>query len=112
MRKLLVPTLALALLAAAGGQAVARPAKSVKVGDDYFVRKGRPATVTVAKGTKVTFRWRGSSLHNVHARTGPVTFRSDFKRTGTFSKVLKRRGTYKVYCDIHAPDMRITIRVR
>jgi plastocyanin len=113
MRKLLVPllVLALAVLAAAGSQALARPLRSVKVGDDFFVRQGRPTTITVSKGTQVTFRWRGSSLHDVHARKGPVTFRSAFRRTGTFSKALSKRGTYTIFCDIHAPDMKLTIKV-
>ncbi|MFL5333749.1 MAG: plastocyanin/azurin family copper-binding protein [Geminicoccaceae bacterium] len=114
MRKLLVPVLVLTLLgvlAAAGSQALARPVRSVKIGDDFFVRQGRPATITVSKGTQVTFRWRGSSLHNVHARKGPVTFKSAFKRSGTFSKILSRRGTYTIFCDIHAPDMKLTIKV-
>ena len=112
MRKLIALSLALALFAVAGGQALARPSRSVKVGDDFFVRSGPPATITVAKGTNVTFHWRGSSLHNVHARRGPVTFKSSYKRSGSFSKVLDRRGTYTIYCDIHAPDMKLTIKVK
>ena len=111
MRKLLALSLTLALVAAAGGQALARPAKSVRVDDDVFVREGRPATIHVAKGTRVTFRWRGSSLHNVHARTGPATFKSDFKRSGSYSKILRKRGKYVIFCDIHSPDMKLTIKV-
>jgi plastocyanin len=112
MRKLLVLSLTLALFAVAGDRALARPAQSVKVGDDYFVRTGKPPTITVSKGTKVTFRWKGSSLHNVHARTGPATFRSNLKRTGTFARILSKRGTYTIYCDIHSPEMKLTIKVR
>ena len=111
MRKLLALPLIVALFAVAGGHALARPVKSVKVGDDYFIRDGAPRTITVAKGTKVTFRWRGSSLHNVHARRGPVTFRSDVKRSGTYSKILRKRGKYVIFCDIHSPDMKLTIKV-
>jgi plastocyanin len=92
--------------------ASARPQKSVTVGDDYFVRAGAPPTITVRKGTRVTWRWAGKSLHNVHARIGPATFKSDYKKRGTFSKVLTRPGKYVVYCDIHQPDMKLTIRVR
>jgi plastocyanin len=111
MRKLLVLSLTAALLAVAGGHALARPVKSVKVGDDFFVRDGRPPTITVARGTQVVFHWRGSSVHDVHARKGPVTFKSSFRRSGTFAKVLSRRGTYTIFCDIHAPDMKLTIKV-
>jgi plastocyanin len=112
MRKLLALSLTLALFAAAGAQALARPVKSVKVGDNFFVRNGRPPTITVARGTQVVFHWRGSSLHNVHARKGPITFKSNFRRGGTFAKVLSRPGTYTIFCDIHAPDMKLTIKVR
>jgi plastocyanin len=112
MRKLLVPIIAVALVAAAGGHAAARPQKSIKVGDDFFVRKGAPPTVTVSRGTRVVFDWRGKSLHNVHARKGPITFRSNYKTHGSFAKILSKRGTYVVYCDIHGPSMRMTIKVR
>jgi plastocyanin len=111
MRKVLVLTLTAALVAVAGGHAAARPARSIKVGDDYFVRKGSPPAISVAKGTRVTFRWSGAGLHNVHARRGPRTFRSGYKSKGTYSQVLGRTGTYVVYCDIHAPSMRLTIKV-
>jgi plastocyanin len=111
MRKLLALSLTLAFVAVAGGQATARPQKSIKLGDDFFVRKGSPPTVSVARGTRVTFVWRGSNLHNVHARRGPRTFHSAYRRKGTYSQILSRPGTYVVYCDIHAPSMRVTIKV-
>jgi plastocyanin len=111
MRTLLAFSLTLALVAAAGGQAIARPQKSVKVGDDYFVRDSGSPRITVKKGTRVRFRWRGSSLHNVHVLSGPRKFASDYKRKGTFSKILSRKGTYKIVCDIHQPDMKLTIKV-
>jgi plastocyanin len=111
MRKLLALSLTLAIVVAAAGQALARPTRSVRVDDDFFVRKGDPATIHVAKGTRVTFRWRGDSLHNVHARTGPAMFKSDLKRSGTYSKILRKRGKYVIFCDIHSPDMKLTIKV-
>ena len=113
MRKLFALLLTLALFAAGGHAAFARTTRTIKVGDDYFVKKGKPSTITVRKGTRVTFKWnKGDSLHNVHARKGPVTFRSAFMRKGSFSKVLKKKGTYVVYCEIHAPSMRVTIKVK
>src|SRR3954454_6453372 len=112
MRKLLVLSLSLALLAALGGHALARTSRSIKVGDDFFVHKGRPATITVSPGTRVTFRWaRGASLHNVHVRRGPVRFQSPLKRRGTFSRVLTKPGRYVIFCDIHSPSMKVTIKV-
>jgi plastocyanin len=112
MRKLLALSLTLALFAAVGTSAIARPQKSVKVGDDYFVRDSGSPKITVKKGTKVTFRWKGSSLHNVHVVSGPRKFTADYRRKGSFSKVLSRKGTYKIVCDIHQPDMKLTIKVK
>ena len=110
MRKLLV-----AVLIAAAAAVLAVPAlaatRSVKVGDDYFVRKGSVPTVTVKKGTKVTWRWAGKDMHNVAVTKGPVKFRSSYKSSGTFSKRLTRTGTYTVICSIHQPDMRMKLRV-
>jgi plastocyanin len=96
--------------------AVAAPAagatKNVKVGDDYFVRKGSPPTVTVTKGTTVKWNWRGSRRHNVVVTSGPVRFQSALKRSGSYSKKMRRAGTYKIVCSIHAPDMAMTLKVK
>jgi plastocyanin len=110
MRKLLVAALVVALSAVAASQAFAA-SKSVKVGDDYYVRKGSAPTVTVKRGTKVTWRWRGSDLHNVSVTKGPVKFRSKLKDSGSFSRTINTVGTYKIHCTIHQPDMRMTLRV-
>jgi plastocyanin len=110
MRKLLV-----ALLVAAASAVLAVPAlaatRSVKVADDYFVRKGSVPTVTVSKGTKVTWRWSGRDLHNVAVTKGPVRFRSSFKDSGTYSKTVRTTGTYTIACTIHQPDMKMKLRV-
>jgi plastocyanin len=110
MRKLPVAALVVALSAIFATQAFA--ARTVRVGDDYFVRKGDPPTVTVSKGTRVTWRWVGRDLHNVVVRRGPVKFRSDYKDAGTFSRKMRRRGTYKIVCLIHEFDMKMTLRVQ
>jgi plastocyanin len=110
MRKLLV-----ALLVAAASAVLAVPAlaatRSVKVADDYFVRKGSVPTVTVSKGTKVTWRWAGRDMHNVAVTKGPVKFRSSFKSSGTYSKTVRTAGTYTIVCTIHQPDMTMKLRV-
>ena len=110
MRKLLVATLILAASAVLATQALAAT-RSVKVADDYFVRKGSVPTVTVKKGTKVTWRWTGKDMHNVVVTKGPVKFQSSYKSSGTFSKKLTRTGTYTVVCSIHQPDMKMKLRV-
>ena len=68
-------------------------------------------TVTVKKGTKVTWRWAGKDMHNVAVTKGPVKFRSSFKTSGSFSKKLTRTGTYTLVCTIHQPDMKMKLRV-
>ena len=110
MRKLLVVSVIAVASAVLATQALAAT-RSVKVADDYFVRKGSVPTVTVKKGTKVTWRWAGKDLHNLAVTKGPVKFRSSFKSSGTFSKRLTRTGTYTIVCTIHQPDMAMKLRV-
>jgi plastocyanin len=112
MRKLVPLALLAGLL---GALLVAGPAlsktKSVEVDDDYFVKEGAPRTVTVHKGDKVEWEWEGSNTHNVTVTKGPVKFHSKDKASGTFEKTLKKAGTYKIVCTIHAPKMRMTLKV-
>ena len=110
MRKLLVAVLIAAATAVLAVPALAAT-RSVKVGDDYFVRKGAISTVTVKKGTKVTWRWAGKDMHNVAVTKGPVKFRSSFKTSGTFSKRMRKAGTYTIVCTIHQPGMKMKLRV-
>lgn len=110
MRKLLASLLVLAALGIVAAQALAA-GRSVRIGDDYFVSRGKPKTITVKRGTRVTWHFRGSSVHNVDVRKGPVHFRSSYKKSGSFAKRLTKPGTYVVYCDVHSPDMRMTIKV-
>jgi plastocyanin len=113
MRKLLVVAM---LAAALGALLVAVPAfsktKGVEVDDNYFVKEGKPSTVTVKAGDKVKWEWEGSNPHNVTVTKGPVKFHSKDKTKGTFSKTLNKAGTYKIVCTIHAPDMRMTLKVK
>jgi plastocyanin len=110
MRKLLVAVLIAAASAILATQALAAT-RSVKLGDDYFVRKGSTPTVTVKKGTKVTWRFAGKDMHNVVVTKGPAKFHSSYKSSGTFSKRVTRTGTYTIVCSIHQPDMRMKLRV-
>jgi plastocyanin len=113
MRRLL-PIVLLAALA--GTLLIAAPAlskrKSVEVDDNYFVHKGSPPTVTVKKGTKVEWEWEGHNPHNVTVARGPVKFHSRTMSSGKFTKRLTRKGTYTIICTIHAPKMRMTLKVK
>jgi plastocyanin len=87
--------------------------KRVAVGDNWFVRSTGTPTVTVSKGTKVTWRWTGRSLHNVTVTKGPVKFRSGSKLSGRFSKRLRKAGTYTIVCTVHgARDQSMKLVVR
>ena len=110
MPKLLAAVLALACTAVLASQALA--ARTISVGDDYYVRKGDPPTVTVSKGTKVTWRWAGKDMHNVAVTKGPAKSRSSYKSSGTYSKTMRTAGTYTIVCSIHQPDMTMKLRVK
>ena len=108
MRKLLVFLLVVALAGGLAAQALAAR-KRIRVGDNYFVRQGDPPTVSVAKGTRVTWRWVGDGYHEVRVKKGPVKFHSDLKYSGRYTKKVRKRGTYKIVCRVHAPDMKMTL---
>jgi plastocyanin len=101
VRKLLIVAV---LVLASGLMAVFSPsassARRVNVGDNYFVRPSGVPTVTVSKGTRVRWVWVGDNPHNVSAR-GPVKFGSATKSSGSFSKKMRRRGTYTIVCTVH-----------
>ena len=106
MRKLLV----LPVLVAAGGlmavfSAAAPSATRVKVGDNYFVRSSGVPTVTVSKGQRVKWVWRGRAPHNVKAVAGPSRFGSSTMTDGSYTKKLRRRGTYTIICTVHGGDV-------
>jgi plastocyanin len=102
LRKLIVLAIATCALAALTATAFAAT-KSVKVGDNYYVRPSGVPKVTVSKGTTVKWRFAGDSPHSVTVSKGPVRFNSGVRSSGTFKKKLTRRGTYTIFCTIHGP---------
>jgi plastocyanin len=110
MRKLLVAVLVTAIGGLLVAQALAAT-RGVKVGDDYFIRKGSPSTITVHKGDRVTWRFTGSDLHNIAVSRGPSKFHSSYKSSGSFSHRMTTVGTYTIICTVHQPSMRMKIRV-
>jgi plastocyanin len=112
MRKLLAIGLLTGLLAAllTAGPALSKR-KSVEVDDDYFVREGKPPTVTVNRGDRVVWEWEGRNPHNVTVKKGPVKFHSTTKSSGTYKKKVTKAGTYKIICTLHQPGMRMTLKV-
>src|SRR5262245_31313676 len=82
---------ATALLATALAFAVAVPTanagtRTIRLGDDWFVRDSGSTRVSVDRGTRARWRWTGNDLHNVVVRRGPVRFQSALKRSGSYSK--------------------------
>ena len=100
MRKLLlVPAISAVALAAA--VPAAHSARSVKVGDNFFVRPSGVPTVDVAKGETVKWVWSGKNPHQVKVASGPVKFGSSTQTSGSFKKRLSRKGTYTIVCTVH-----------
>jgi plastocyanin len=85
--------------------------KSVKIGDNFFVKDGG-ATVTVKKGTSVTWKWTGHNPHNVTVTGGPAKFHSKTQTSGSFSHKFTKAGTYSILCTIHAPGMKMKVVVK
>jgi plastocyanin len=107
MKKLVAGAVAVVTAGALAVPALAAT-KSVQVKDNKFVAK----SITVKKGTTVKWVWRGEAPHDVTVTKGPAKFKSSIKTSGSFSKKLTKAGTYRIVCTIHAPDMKMTIKVK
>jgi len=105
MKKLLGLVAVLALLVAAIPAFAAT--KTVRVADDVF----SPKSVSIRKGDTLRFRWTGKHPHNVVRTSGPRFTAIGIRRSGTVSRRLNRRGTYRLVCTVH-PGMRMTATVR
>jgi plastocyanin len=103
-RALPVAAIAVAALAAAPSLAAQR---GVAVKDDFF----KPKSLTIVKGTKVVWTWRGEGRHNVVVAQGPSEFRSKIKREGTYAHTFKRKGTWQLTCTVHAGmNMKVVVK--
>jgi len=98
-------TLLAALAVLVTGATLALPAlaatKSIKVGDDCFIKKGG-GTVTVKKGTMVKWTFTGKDKHTV-VGSGSGSFINSGRPTssGAYSVKAKTKGTFKIICTIH-----------
>jgi plastocyanin len=111
MKKRLIAVLA--VVAAVVCAAIAMPAfaatKTVKVGPKF--RFGT-STLRINRGDTVKFQWTGKLPHNVRISRGPQRGTvSRTKTSGTASRRFTRAGTYTIVCDVHAPGMKMTVRV-
>src|SRR3954451_4401821 len=109
MKRILALALAATLLVAVPALAAT---KKIKIGDNYFVKKGTQPKITVKRGTTVKWTWPNTGVpHNVTVTSGPVTFRSPSKTKGTYAKKVTKKGTYRISCTIHS-GMNMTLTVR
>ena len=110
MKRLLALAVAVVVAGALAIPALAAT-RTVKIGDNFFVRSSNHATVSVRRGTKVVWKWTGSAPHNVTVTSGPKRFHSRTQSSGTFTAIPHTPGTYKIICTIH-PGMAMTLKVR
>jgi plastocyanin len=109
MRKLVVIAISACALAVLAATAMAAT-KSIKVGDDYYVRPSGVPKVTVTKGTKVKWRFGTGTPHSVTVSKGPAKFNSGVRESGSYSKTVRKRGTYTIYCTVHgASDQKMKL---
>ena len=108
MKKLIAVGAATAMAAGALAIPALAATTTVQVKDDKFVAK----SITVKKGTTVKFVWKGKAPHNVTVTKGPAKFRSTTQVKGSYSKKLTKAGTYTLLCTIHAPGMKMTVKVK
>lgn len=113
MRRPLVLLTAAAIATAAVAVPALAATKSVKVGDDFFVKDGGVPTVTVKKNDTVKWNFVGDSPHNVTVKSGPVKFKSKTMSSGSYSKKVTRKGLYTIICTIHgqaAQSMKLRVK--
>jgi plastocyanin len=108
MKKSLAGIAAAAIAAGALAVPALAATKTVQVKDNKFVA----SSITVKKGTTVKWTWKGKAPHDVSVTKGPAKFKSSVKTSGSFSKKLTKAGTYSIVCTIHAPGMKMTIKVK
>ena len=102
---LLVAVVAVASLGVAPSLAAER---GVAVKDNFF----KPSSLTISKGTKVVWTWKGQGQHNVVVAQGPSDFHSAIKRQGTYSHRFTKTGTWHIICTVHYPDMKMKVVVK
>jgi plastocyanin len=103
----LLTLLTVLIVAVSAVSALASSGKSVNVGDNYY----GPKSLTVSKGTKVTWKWVGVLRHNVVVHTGPSAFSSKTQVRGSYSHTFTKKGTYQLVCTIHK-SMKMTVVVK
>ncbi len=79
--------------------------KKVAVKDNSF----KPKSLRVTVGDKVTWKWEGFAIHDVTVTKGPQKFESKKQSSGTFTRTIKKPGSYTIVCTIH-PGMEMKLK--
>ncbi len=104
MRRIAISIVAVAAVVPAAHAAT----KEVVLKDNFF----KPERVEIKKGDKVTWRWKGSDVHNVALKKPNrkrISRASEFKTEGKFTHKFRRTGTWRVLCETHPRNMRMKV---
>jgi hypothetical protein len=85
-----------------------RDIRSTWVGDYSFGAQ----RVSLRRGAKFTWRFRGGVEHDVTLATGPAGFASPSMRAGSYTYRFTRPGTYRLFCSLHPARMTQVVAVR
>jgi plastocyanin len=81
----------------------------VIVGDHFFSKPN----LEVEKGAEIEWDFKGSELHNVTLANGPTAIGSpNLDDDRSFTRKLKRKGTYRLFCALHPVEMQERVVVR
>jgi plastocyanin len=109
MKRLIALLVAVAAVAAAVAVPALAATKTVKVGPNISFG---PSKLTIHRGDTVKFRWTGSLPHDVVITKGPQKGQiSKIRTKGTISHKFTKAGTYTIFCTIHRPNMKLTLKV-
>ena len=101
------------ILAAAISVVMAVPAsaatRTVRVDDNYFVRSDSVPTVTVSRTRSSSGAGAAPAATTSRSRPARRYFQSKTKRSGKYKKTMRTRGSYRIVCTIHEPDMRMRL---
>jgi plastocyanin len=108
-----VAALAVTALGCGGGSSPAKGKDAqVSVLDNAFHRTVDRPVVRLRAGRRVTWRWKSRQSHGVAVRSGPERFAGAIRNSGSYAHTFTRPGTYRLECPLHAPGMRMVVRVR
>jgi hypothetical protein len=68
--------------------------------------------ISLKRGATFTWRFIGSTQHDVTLVSGPVGFAAPWTQSGTFRFRFTQPGTYKLFCSLHPAKMTQIVTVR